>query len=72
MNDVNSLRLILIAGSVCLVFILMRALYSGNIHSQYAVTHRAENPGAFWALWFILLMPLIPILMLIMRLKAHP
>ncbi|HEY1415447.1 MAG TPA: hypothetical protein VGF42_06135 [Caulobacteraceae bacterium] len=67
----DSLRLLLIAGSVALVFILVRALFSGNIHSQYEVTHRDENPGTFWALWFVLLLPLIPILMLVMRLKAH-
>lgn len=67
----DNLRLLLIAGSVALVFILLRAIVSGNIHSQYAVTHRAENPGTFWALWFVLLLPLIPIVVLIMRLKAH-
>ncbi|HEY1880488.1 MAG TPA: hypothetical protein VGG68_11210 [Caulobacteraceae bacterium] len=67
----DSLRLLLIAGSVALVFILVRALFSGNIHSQYAVTHRDENPGTFWALWFVLLLPLFPILMLVMRVKAH-
>jgi hypothetical protein len=67
----DNLRLLLIAGSVALVFILVRAVVSGNIHSQYAVTHRDENPGTFWALWFVLLLPLIPILMLVMRLKGH-
>ena len=71
MTDPGSLRLLLIAGSIGLAFILLRALYSGNIHSQYDVTHRDQNPGTFWVLWFILLLPLIPILMLIMRLKAH-
>ena len=67
----DRLRLLLIAGSIALVFILGRALWSGTIHSQYAVTHRDENPGTYWALWFVLLLPLIPILMLVMRLRAH-
>jgi hypothetical protein len=68
---VDNLRLLLVAGSLALVFILGRALVSGAIHSQYAVTHRDQNPGTFWALWFVLLAPLIPILLLVMRLKAH-
>lgn len=67
----NNLRLLLIAGSVALVFILARALWSGNIHSKYGVTHRDENPGTFWVLWFVLLLPLVPILMLVTRLKVH-
>ncbi len=67
----DGLRLLLIAGSLALVFILLRALYSGNIHSQYDVSHRDQNPGTFWALWFVLLLPLIPILMLVTRLKSH-
>ena len=68
----DTLLLLLIAGSLALVFILGRALWSGTIHSQYAVTHRRENPGVFWALWFVLLLPLIPILMLAMCLKGQP
>jgi hypothetical protein len=67
----DSLRILLIAGSVGLVFILLRALYAGNIHSQYDVTHRDQNPGTFWALWIVLALPLIPILLLVMRLKGR-
>lgn len=67
----NGLRLLLIVGSLGLIFVLLRALYAGNIHSQYDVTHRDQNPGTFWALWFVLALPLIPILMLVMRLKGH-
>ena len=62
------LRLLLIAGSLALVFILVRALVAGNIHSNYAVTYRSQSPGTFWALWVVLLLPLAPILLLALRL----
>ena len=64
------IRLILLLGSAALVLILVRALFTGNIHSQYAVTYRNENPGTFWALWIILLLPLVAVLFLVARL--HP
>ncbi|MGH7023851.1 MAG: hypothetical protein ACREEB_09705 [Caulobacteraceae bacterium] len=67
----NDPRLLLILGSVALLLILGRALLVGNIHSKYAVTYRDQNPGTFWALWFVLLLPLIPILLVVMRLKHH-
>jgi H+/Cl- antiporter ClcA len=63
-------RILLVLASVALVAILVRALFAGNIHSNYAVTYRDENPGAFWALWIVLLLPLIPILLVVM--KLHP
>jgi hypothetical protein len=68
----DQLRLLLIAGSVVLVFILARALSTGAIHSQFEVTHRERSPGTFWALWLVLAAPLIPILLVISKLKGHP
>lgn len=41
-----------------------------HIHSNYAVTYRSENPGTFWALWVVLLLPLIAVLFLVFNL--HP
>jgi len=63
-------RWLLLLGSVALFLILVRALITGNIHSNYAVTYRNENPGTFWALWVVLLLPLIAVLFLV--LKLHP
>jgi hypothetical protein len=63
-----AIQLILIVCSVALVAILIRALITGKLHSQYAVTHRDKNPGGFWALWFVLLLPLIPIALVVARL----
>jgi hypothetical protein len=62
------IRWILVLGSAALILILIRALFTGNIHSKYAVTYRSENPGAFWALWIILLLPLFAVLFLVLRL----
>ena len=63
-------RVWLIITSSALVAILLQALVVGNIHSKYAVTYRAANPGAFWALWLVLLLPLIPIALVVV--KLHP
>jgi hypothetical protein len=63
-------RWLLLLGSAALILILVRALLTGNIHSNYAVTYRRENPGTFWALWVVLLLPLIAVLFLV--LKLHP
>lgn len=66
----DSLHWLLLLGSAALILILVRALITGNIHSNYAVTYRHENPGTFWALWIVLLLPLIAVLFLV--LKIHP
>ncbi|HEY1448042.1 MAG TPA: hypothetical protein VGF33_05865 [Caulobacteraceae bacterium] len=70
----SDIRWILWLGSAALVLILVRALFTGNIHSKYAVTYRNENPGTFWALWIVLLLPLVAVLFLVARLHpgAHP
>jgi hypothetical protein len=62
------IRWILVLGSAALILILIRALFTGNIHSNYAVTYRSENPGTFWALWIILLLPLFAVLFLVFKL----
>ncbi|HEY7852862.1 MAG TPA: hypothetical protein VIB82_07785 [Caulobacteraceae bacterium] len=62
-------RILLLLGCVGLVAILIRALVAGNIHSNYAVTYRDENPGTFWALWIVLLLPLVPILLVILKVR---
>jgi hypothetical protein len=62
------IRWILVLGSAALILILIRALFTGNIHSKYAVTYRSENPGTFWALWIILLLPLFAVLFLVLKL----
>ncbi len=64
------IRWLLLLGSAALILILVRALFTGNIHSKYAVTYRSENPGTFWALWIVLLLPLIAVVFLLTRL--HP
>lgn len=66
----DPLRLLLILASVGLAAVLVRALITGNLHSKYAVTYRQANPGTFWALWLVLLLPLIAVIFLILRL--HP
>ncbi|HEY2482989.1 MAG TPA: hypothetical protein VGI30_12455 [Caulobacteraceae bacterium] len=63
-------RWILLLTSAALILILARALLAGNIHSKYSVTYRKENPGTFWALWVILLLPLVAVMFL--ALKLHP
>lgn len=70
----SDIRWILWLGSAALALILVRALFTGNIHSKYAVTYRNENPGTFWALWIVLLLPLVAVLFLVARLHpgAHP
>lgn len=70
----SEIRWILLFVSAALVLILVRALFTGNIHSKYAVTYRNENPGTFWALWIILLLPLMAVLLLVARLHpgTHP
>jgi hypothetical protein len=65
-----ALRWILLLASAGLILVLLRALFVGNIHSNYSATYRKENPGTFWALWFILLLPLAAVLFL--ALKLHP
>jgi FtsH-binding integral membrane protein len=64
------IRWILLLTSAALILILVRALLAGNIHSNYSVTYRRENPGTFWALWIVLLLPLVAVLFL--ALKLHP
>ena len=64
------IRWILLLASAALVLILVRALLKGNIHSNYSVTYRQQNPGTFWALWAVLLLPLIAVIFLLVRL--HP
>ena len=66
----DQLRLPLILVSVGLAAVLVRALVTGNLHSKYAVTYRRDNPGTFWALWFVLPLPMIAVLFLVLRL--HP
>lgn len=66
----TDIRWLLLLGSGALILILVRALFAGNIHSNYAVTYRNENPGTFWALWAVLLLPLIAVLFLVF--KLHP
>jgi hypothetical protein len=56
--------------SAGLVVVLVRALFAGNIHSKYAVTYRDENPGTFWTLWIVLLLPLAAVLLLVFT--VHP
>jgi hypothetical protein len=70
----SDIRWILLFVSAALVLILARALFTGKIHSKYAVTYRNENPGTFWALWLVLLAPLVAVLWLVARLHpgAHP
>jgi hypothetical protein len=63
-------RLLLVAVSVGLGAVLVRAVIKGNLHSKYSLTYRDENPGTFWALWIALLVPLIGVLLLVLRL--HP
>ena len=46
-------RWLLLLVSAALLLVLARALITGNIHSQYSVTHRNQNPGTFWALWVV-------------------
>jgi hypothetical protein len=67
---VTDIRWLLLLGSGALILILVRALFAGNIHSNYAVTYRNENPGTFWVLWVVLLLPLIAVLFLVF--KLHP
>lgn len=64
------IRWLLLLASAVLGLILVRALITGNIHSNYSVTHRRENPGTFWALWAVLLLALIAVIFLLARL--HP
>ena len=68
MGGLTPLLLVISAG---LVLVLIRALFAGNIHSQYAVTYRDQNPGGFWGLWIVLLLPLVAVLFLILRLHLH-
>ncbi|HXV01482.1 MAG TPA: hypothetical protein VG166_13390, partial [Caulobacteraceae bacterium] len=56
---------LLLVISAALALVLIRALFAGNIHSQYAVTYRDQNPGTFWALWIVLLLPLVAVLFLV-------
>ena len=64
------MRWILLLGSAALVLVMVRALFTGNIHSNYSVTYRRQNPGTFWALWLVLFLPLIAVIFLLVRL--HP
>jgi hypothetical protein len=64
----SDIRWLLLLGSAALILVLVRALFAGNIHSNYAVTYRSENPGTFWALWVVLLLPLIAVLFLVFKL----
>lgn len=66
----TDLRWLLLLTSAGLGLVLARALISGNIHSKYSVTYRKENPGTFWGLWIVLLLPLIAVVFLLTRL--HP
>jgi hypothetical protein len=71
MGGLTPLLLVIGAG---LVVVLVRALFAGNIHSQYAVTYRDQNPGTFWAMWIVLLLPLVAVLFLVANVhpRAHP
>jgi hypothetical protein len=64
----TDIRWLLLLGSAALVLVLVRALLAGNIHSNYAVTYRNENPGTFWALWVVLLLPLVAVLFVVFKL----
>jgi hypothetical protein len=64
----TDIRWPLLLATAALVLILARALITGNIHSNYSLTHRRENPGTFWALWVVLLLPLIAVLFVLVRL----
>jgi hypothetical protein len=67
---VPDVRWLLLLVSAALLLVLARALITGNIHSQYSVTHRNQNPGTFWALWVVLLLPLIAVLFLVVKLHS--
>jgi hypothetical protein len=61
----DRLRLLLLIPSIALALVLIRAVITGNIHSKYAVTYRGVRPGTFWALWVVLLLPLVAVLFLV-------
>ena len=65
----DRLRLMLLATAAVGAVVLARALFTGVIHSKFTATHRSDNPGAFWALWSVLLLPLIIVVMVALRLR---
>jgi hypothetical protein len=66
----DRLHLLLLVPTVVLALVLIRAVVTGNIHSQYAVTYRSQRPGTFWALWIVLLLPLIAVLFVLFTLHS--
>jgi hypothetical protein len=62
---------IALAVSALLVLVLIINLRRGRIHSSYDYVDRRANPGGYWALFMVLLLPLIACLLLVLTLLRH-
>jgi hypothetical protein len=63
--------LAILATCAALALILILSLRAGKLYSTYSKIDRAQNPGGYWAMFFVLLLPLAACLLLVFTLTRH-
>jgi hypothetical protein len=62
---------VLLAAGALLALILILSLRTGKLYSTYDKIDRARNPGGYWAMFVVLLLPLVACLFLVATLSHH-